>query len=366
MGDALPDHLGVLAHVLRSEGAQVIEALSLLDPTACAFADPVGMAGHAWPRPALANPLFTDSEIAQIKAHTGLAMRTRADVLNRRLELFRRQICAASNGATLLVPARDAAGKPLAPATALALIGRALKAAKPEDLVTDLRALATEAWPVANRLTAPQPGGGAPEVPDTGILRIGTDLLRIRREDDGRGKPQSPSRLETLIVSPLAWVLEELGAKDRTWAPEGPDVMILGSIVDEVLEILFPKAAPVPDTALIEAGADAALDTAIGIHAPFLAATDWAAERASLAREIRRVAQGWARFLTENGAEILDNEFQLAGDQRGLCIAGRDNTAKNINVPGTGRFPVGIATEAAGHGITSVAVRLDSVATVPA
>jgi len=253
-------------------------------------------------------------------------MRTRADVLNRRLELFRRQLCAASNGATLLVPARDAAGKPLAPATALALIGRALRAAKPEDLVTDLRAMTLAAWPVAHRLTARLPGGGAPEVPDTGILRIGTDLLRIRREDDGRGRPQSPSRLETLIVSPLAWVLEELGAKDRTWAPEGLDVLVLGSIVHEVLEILFPKAAPIPDMAQIEAGADAALDTAIGIHAPFLLATDWAAERASLAREVRRVAQSWARFLTANGAEILDNEFQLAGDQRGLRIAGRADT----------------------------------------
>ena len=43
-----------------------------------------------------------------------------------------------------------------------------------------------------------------------------------------------------------------------------------------------------------------------------------------------------------------------------------DNTAKNINVPGTGRFPVGIATEAAGNGITGVAVRLDGVGTVAA
>lgn len=43
-----------------------------------------------------------------------------------------------------------------------------------------------------------------------------------------------------------------------------------------------------------------------------------------------------------------------------------DNTAKNINLPGTGRFPVGIATEAAGNGITSVAVRLDGVGTVAA
>ena len=43
-----------------------------------------------------------------------------------------------------------------------------------------------------------------------------------------------------------------------------------------------------------------------------------------------------------------------------------DNTAKNINVPGAGRFPVGVATEAAGNGVTSVAVRLDGVATVAA
>ena len=43
-----------------------------------------------------------------------------------------------------------------------------------------------------------------------------------------------------------------------------------------------------------------------------------------------------------------------------------DNTAKNINAPGAGRFPVGVATEAAGNGITSVAVRLDGVGTVAA
>ena len=43
-----------------------------------------------------------------------------------------------------------------------------------------------------------------------------------------------------------------------------------------------------------------------------------------------------------------------------------DNTAKNINVPDAGRFPVGVAREAAGNGITSVAVRLDGVATVAA
>jgi predicted RecA/RadA family phage recombinase len=40
-----------------------------------------------------------------------------------------------------------------------------------------------------------------------------------------------------------------------------------------------------------------------------------------------------------------------------------DNTAKNINVPGAGRYPVGVAIEAVGNGVSSVAVRLDAVAT---
>jgi len=43
-----------------------------------------------------------------------------------------------------------------------------------------------------------------------------------------------------------------------------------------------------------------------------------------------------------------------------------DNTAKNINVPGAGRYPVGAATEAAGNGTTTVAVRLDGVGTAAA
>lgn len=43
-----------------------------------------------------------------------------------------------------------------------------------------------------------------------------------------------------------------------------------------------------------------------------------------------------------------------------------DNTAKQVNTPAAGRFPIGIAVEAAGNGTTSVAVRLDGVATAAA
>lgn len=40
-----------------------------------------------------------------------------------------------------------------------------------------------------------------------------------------------------------------------------------------------------------------------------------------------------------------------------------DDTAKQVVLPGTGMVPIGIATVAAGNGITTVRVRLDGVAT---
>lgn len=36
-----------------------------------------------------------------------------------------------------------------------------------------------------------------------------------------------------------------------------------------------------------------------------------------------------------------------------------DDTAKQVNAPGTGRYPIGTAIEAAGNGVTTVRVRLD-------
>lgn len=43
-----------------------------------------------------------------------------------------------------------------------------------------------------------------------------------------------------------------------------------------------------------------------------------------------------------------------------------DNTAKEVNEPDTGRYPIGIAIEAAGNGVAKVRVRLDGVATTAA
>lgn len=59
--------------------------------------------------------------------------------------------------------------------------------------------------------------------------------------------------------------------------------------------------------------------------------------------------------------------FQLPKASASVLTVGArvawDDTAKEATTPAAGRFPIGVAVEAAGNGVTSVAVRLDGVAT---
>lgn len=135
--------------------------------------------------------------------------------------------------------------------------------------------------------------------------------------------PQSPSRLETLLVSPFAWLLDELDAKDRTWAPETLDVMTLGTIIHQVLEDAFPENAATPEIDALEAALPDILDAAIKKHARWLSGASWATERQSLLGEALEVARTWAGFLNETGAVILHNEVNLAGDHGGLLVHGK-------------------------------------------
>lgn len=292
----------------------------------------LGMAGRHWPRLPGSDPFFTKGEIAMIR-NGGLALEGRQQKLARGLELFRRQLGAATEGLVLLVPALDLRGDRLTPSTGLALIAHMLGAEEPADLVRDLRMAPPEDWPLAASRPAPVPLGGAPDLPETGVIHIqrglgtpdrpGVDLLRLRETPEGLPLPHSPSRLETLLVSPLGWLLDELGAKDLSWAPETLDVMTLGILMHQVLEDVFVEGAPVPDDATFAATVPTVLDAAIRRHAGWLTDAAWATECRSLLREARDVCTAWAGFLRDTGAQVLHNEIALKGEHGGLLLHGK-------------------------------------------
>ena len=162
----------------------------------------------------------------------------------------------------------------------------------------------------------------APPAPDAGPLEFARDLLALRTDAEGRPKPESPSGLETLLVSPLAWLLMRLHCEPRTWAPEQADRLMLGTLAHAVLESLFDPSAPLPSTANLAARVQPVLDEVLHQRAPYLLAPQWALERKQLAGVLERAATDWRDLLQALDARVLARELTLAGRFHGIGLTG--------------------------------------------
>lgn len=268
-----------------------------------------------------ANPMFLDSEIVRIREATGLNLHGRAEGLARTLSLLDQQLQAVSNSITFLVPRRDLSGARLQSSAGLSLVARVISGVKDAaDLIVDLSRLPPGDWPVSHHRLPPLPE--PPELPEA-LSFPGHDLLALRRNDDGTTKPQSPSRLETLLVSPLAWLLAEVEANDMSWSAEDLDVKAKGNIAHDVFEHVFLKDQPIPDPAVLQASVAAAFDQALARHAIFLRSASWDMERQGLEREILKAALGWRDHLLALGAKIIGNEIWLSGKAHGINMRGK-------------------------------------------
>lgn len=268
-----------------------------------------------------ANPLFLDSEITAIRTTTGLQLRGRAEGLAESLFLFDQQLQAVAESVTFLVPWRDLSGVRQQPSAGLSLVARAIsEVEEAHDLILDLSRLPPGDWPVAHHRLPPLPESD--ELPEA-LSFPGLDLLALRRKDDGTSKPQSPSRLETLLVSPLAWLLDEVGAGDMSWSAEELDVMAKGNIAHDVFEHVFLKDKPLPEPAALTAAVAEAYDRALTRHAGFLRSASWEMERSGLEREILQAALRWREHLLALGAKIIGNEIWLAGEAHGINLHGK-------------------------------------------
>jgi hypothetical protein len=284
----------------------------------------LGFAEGDYPGQASGNPLFLDSEIREINESCGLGMRTRAEAMSARLDRFVRQIGIASTSLTLLSPYRSLAGDRVSPAASLPLFARSIEGGgNPEELIVDLDALAEADWPSAIPRSL-ETKSAAPlfEHPQVNRVNLGRDLLALRTDKNGAARRQSPSRLETLIVSPLAWLLNEMDATEEVWGPEQADFTSKGSLAHKVFEGLFRVAEPLPSPDEIRERVPRLLHESIRQVAPFMQAARWTLERKTLEEEILGAALRWREALVANGAEVIGNEFWLRGAIFGVEVHG--------------------------------------------
>jgi len=283
----------------------------------------LGFSDRHYPRLPGYSPVFFPEDLRAINAACGIELDTNEALLRRRRAVFMSQLAATSASVSFLIPRRDALGDPLAPASSLLFMAGACEGIDaPDDLVLDVDARAAREQ-IRHLALAERATATPPRSLDASHLALGRNLLELRANEDGSAKPQSPSRLENLIVSPLGWLLGQIYAEPREWQPDELDVLLKGSIAHLVFEGLFPKEQPAPDSEEIRERVPDLFAGVIRRIAPFLRAPAWHVERRHLQREIFEAALAWRDVLIGLDATVVDVEFWLAGQLHGHTIHGQ-------------------------------------------
>ena len=274
--------------------------------------------------------VLSEKDREEIRNKLGLRLETRAERQFRLRRLFRRQLGAVSGSATFFVPHRDPDGTVAAASDSLAFIERLLS---PPGTATSLVATMDSAADQGRIRHVARAKSCVPTPPRelySAGLRFGRDLLALRADKAGNLRPESPSGLETLLVSPLAWLLRRVLAEPLQWAPEEANPAVLGNLAHGVFEDLFPPGQGLLKDEEIGGRAAAALEGRIQQHAPFFRSPHWRVERRDLAAGTARAAKAWRRVLDELGATVLGNEQWLRGEALGIPIVGKADLVLGI------------------------------------
>ncbi len=278
--------------------------------------------GHYPVRPGT-SAVFSEPDRLAIRNEIGLRLELRAERQARQRRLFRKQLGAVSGTVTFLVPHRNPDGTPAAPSDSLPFIERLLPApATAPGLIATLDSAADRGrirHVALAKSCAPSP---ARELYSSS-LRLGRDLIALRTDKAGNPRPESPSSLETLLTSPLAWLLRRVQAEPLQWSPEAANPAVLGNLAHGVFEDLFAPGRELLADKEIEGGVEAALEGRIQQHAPFFRSPHWRVERRELAAGAARAAKAWRRVLDDLGARVLASEQWLRGRALGISIVGK-------------------------------------------
>ena len=282
----------------------------------------LGFEAGRYPAEPPRNGIFSDTDLLILNEKLGYDIETGAAVNARRRSLFRRQLNSADERITFLLPRRDTSGKRLLPSQTLAFMAILFKGIhEPEELILELDTSYGRKY--ARGLSLAPPLGPIPPRPlKVADLSMECDLLKLRCCDDGTPKPQSPSSLETLMVSPFAWLLRQAGLAPLEWVPESLDVASKGTLAHDVFEHLFQPGVPLPSAREIMESVPGLLNQAIIRKRPFLLRSEWHVERRHLQHDIEVAATRWSEMLGEIGARVLGNEVWLKGKLDDLPIHG--------------------------------------------
>lgn len=280
----------------------------------------LGFSEAHYPESVGSSLVFSHDDLKQIQNKCNLNMITSDDILKHRRLLFKDQLSQVSESATFLIPRCDTAGERISPSDSLVFIEQIFGSSSSMILEIDVTSDREQVRFLAQtKETTPT----EPRSIESDDLQFDSNLLHLRQDKDGNPKPESPSGLEKLMVSPLAWMLNRLNVQAQEWAPEEPDVLIQGTLAHYVFEMLFSPGNPLPDPTTIPDRASKILDDGILKYAPFLRASQWQVERANLSSGIVKAALEWRQTLDSLGAQVIGSEQWLKGEFSDISVIGQ-------------------------------------------
>jgi hypothetical protein len=227
---------------------------------------------------------------------------------------FKHNLSQASDSLTILAAQQSLDGGELflsETALDLALCFAKPRDAKPEDLFTSLAQTSHPFIKFGNVAIQPKQTGVQTD------LRFEHNLLTLHNNDDYQ-RAESPSSLEKIMVSPLAWVLDRQGLNDSSWQIQTLDIMLQGTVAHKVFELYKARQGEVFSKSLYQQ----LFDQAIEEDAAFLQNPLWRMERTQLFQQVQPALQQFSNWLHDNDWKIIDAETHLTGTLWGLPVSG--------------------------------------------
>jgi len=242
-------------------------------------------------------------------------------------ETFKRQMQCAKETITFMSSALDLQGSRLTPSSSLSDMAFCFHDGKRELEPNELLILLEEEKEVPFfYVTNDTLKTKARKELSSTDLNFAQNIFELRKNEDGTLRPESPSSLEKLMISPLGWFFYRQGLEPKTWGIQELDVATQGTIAHGVFEDCFCPKNPTHDLSDIKD----IIQKRIHEYAPFLSQDHRRLEHEQLRTSILKSAEEFKALLIHCDASVLSTERQLTGEIFGISVAGRTDAILNI------------------------------------
>lgn len=242
-------------------------------------------------------------------------------------DTFKRQLQCANESITFIASALDLQGNYLSISSSLSDMAFCFHDTKgelePEELLIFLEEEKVKPffYAINNHIKIEEHG-----ILSSNNLKFTQNIFELRKNKDGTLRPESPSSLEKLMISPLSWFFYRQGLEPKTWSVQELDVATQGTIAHGVFEDCFCPENPTYDLSNIED----IIARRIEEYAPFLNLPHRRLEHEQLRTSILKSVEAFKALLLHCNASVMSTERELCGEIFGLPVAGRTDAILNV------------------------------------